>query len=238
MKTLGKVALGIFITLVGLVGLVLVWGFLSHPVEYVFRVLAWRESDAFDWQKFPAHRLEAAPTTFYFDESPDDLVANLFGALAGVDDWDAFLEANQTQAFIVIQDGNVLYEKYFNATQRDSIVTSYSVAKSFTSALIGIASEEGYINSVDDPFTDYLPELADRDPRFGDITMASFTIHSHSHVGLVTEIDKIGLVINPIPGDWFAPLPVANQSCYSFAFCSNIRMAAHALFYRRNAGDG
>ena len=42
MKTLGKVALGILIMLVGLVGLVLVWGFLSYPVEYVSRVLAWR----------------------------------------------------------------------------------------------------------------------------------------------------------------------------------------------------
>jgi len=189
-KTLGKVALGILITLVGLVGLVLVWGFLSYPVEYVSRVLAWRESDAFDWQKFPAHRLEAAPTTFYFDESPDDLVANLFGALAGVDDWDAFLEANQTQAFIVIQDGNVLYEKYFNATQRDSIVTSFSVAKSFTSALIGIAIEEGYINSVDDPITDYLPELAGRDPRFGDITIRHLLLMSS---GLEFQANRYGL---------------------------------------------
>jgi CubicO group peptidase (beta-lactamase class C family) len=64
-----------------------------------------------------------------------------------------------------------LYENYFNGTQRDSIVTSFSVAKSFTSALIGIAIDEGYIHSVDDPITTYLPELAEGDPRFEEITV-------------------------------------------------------------------
>ncbi|RPJ20221.1 MAG: class C beta-lactamase-related serine hydrolase, partial [Chloroflexi bacterium] len=95
----------------------------------------------------------------------------LFGDLVGTADWDRFLEENDTQAFIVIQDGTVLYENYFNNTQRDSIVTSFSVAKSFTSALIGIAIDEGFIESVDVPVTMYLPELAERDPRFNDITI-------------------------------------------------------------------
>jgi CubicO group peptidase (beta-lactamase class C family) len=71
----------------------------------------------------------------------------------------------------VIQHGKILYENYFNDTQRDSIVTSFSVAKSFASALIGIAIQEGYIKSVDDPITAYLPELAERDPRFNEITI-------------------------------------------------------------------
>jgi CubicO group peptidase (beta-lactamase class C family) len=51
------------------------------------------------------------------------------------------------------------------------MVTSFSMAKSFTSALIGIAIHEGYINNVDDPITTYLPELAERDARFHDITI-------------------------------------------------------------------
>jgi len=68
-------------------------------------------------------------------------------------------------------DGAILYENYFNNTQRDSIVTSFSVAKSFDSALIGIAIQEGYIKSVNDPITVYLPELAERDARFEKITI-------------------------------------------------------------------
>ena len=161
----------IFGILLGFIAVILVWALLTYPGEYVYRVLAWRESDVFDWQKFPEHPLEAAPTPFHFEYAPDERVVTLFEELADVDDWEAFLEANQTQAFIVIQDGAVLYENYFNNTQHDSIVTSFSVAKSFTSALIGIAIQEGYINSVDDPITEYLPELAARDPRFNDITV-------------------------------------------------------------------
>lgn len=107
------------IVLAGIVILALVAAMLTYPPVYVFRVIAWGNSDLFDWQKFPEHRLEAAPAPFTFGEAPSDRVATLFAQLAGVDSWEAFLEDNQTQAFIVIQDGPVLYEQYFNNTQRD-----------------------------------------------------------------------------------------------------------------------
>jgi CubicO group peptidase (beta-lactamase class C family) len=140
--------------------------------------LAWQESDAFDWQKFPNHPVEAAPQPYKFSSAPDARVALLFSQLSGADDWEAFLEANHTQAFIVLQNGAVLYEKYFNGAQRDSIVTSFSVAKSFTSALTGKAIEEGYIESVKEPITSYLPELAARDARFKDITIRDLLLMS------------------------------------------------------------
>ena len=95
-----------------------------------------------------------------------------------MDDFDSFLEKNRTQAFIVIQDDAILYEKYFNGASRDSIVTSFSTAKSFTSALIGIAISEGHIHSVDDPITVYLPELAKRDPAFANITIRNLLMMS------------------------------------------------------------
>ncbi len=173
-----KITAWVLVGLAGLIALALIAALLTYPPQYVYRVFAWRDSDVFDWQKFPEHRLEAAPSTFSFDSSPDDRVATQFERLAGVDNWDAFLEKNQTQAFIVIQDGTVLYEKYFNETQRDSIVTSFSMAKSIASALIGIALDEGYLNSVNDPITDYLPELALRDPRFDSITIRHLLLMS------------------------------------------------------------
>ena len=156
---------------VGVIALALVVASVVYTPEYVYRVLVWQDSDAFDWQKFPNHPVSAAPAAFHFDQAPDPRVADLFAQLSGAADWDAFLAANNTQAFIVIQDGKLLYENYFNDTQRDSIVTSFSMAKSFTSALIGIAIEEGFIDSVDDSITTYLPELAQRDPRFNQITI-------------------------------------------------------------------
>jgi CubicO group peptidase (beta-lactamase class C family) len=166
-KALGIIAAVLF----GLVVVFLVVAMLVYSPQYVYRTLAWQESDAFDWQKFPSHPLEAAPEAYQFEEAPDPRVPELFEELSGADDWEDFLEANQTQAFIVIQDGRILYENYFNDTERDSMVTSFSVAKSFTSALIGIAIDESHIESVDEPITDTLPELAERDPRFHEITI-------------------------------------------------------------------
>ena len=157
--------------LLSLIGVILLYGSIVYSPTYVYRVLVWRDSDAFDWQKFPNHFLNAAPTAYHFDSRPDPRVGELLKQLSGAEDWDSFMETNGTQAFIVIQDGTILYENYYNDTQRDSIVTSFSVAKSFGSALIGKAIDEGYVNSVDDPITVYLPELAQRDPQFNEITI-------------------------------------------------------------------
>jgi len=157
--------------LLTIIGVLVLYGSIVYSLTYVYRVLVWRDSDAFDWQKFPNHPLSASPTPHHFASSPDLRVEALLTQLSGTKDWDSFMETNGTQAFIVIQDGKILYENYYNDTQRDSIVTSFSVAKSFDSALIGKAIEEGYINSVDDPITTYIPELAERDPKFNEITI-------------------------------------------------------------------
>jgi CubicO group peptidase (beta-lactamase class C family) len=78
----------------------------------------------------------------------------------------------------VIQNDTILYEKYFNSASRDSIVTSFSTAKSWTSALIGAAIADGFVQSVDDPITNYLPELVERDPAFADITIRDLLLMS------------------------------------------------------------
>lgn len=179
-RRLARISIWTAGVLAGMVVLALVILNLVYPSEYVYRVMAWRESDLYDYlDNFPSHRLEAASTTFQFDKALDEeRVAALFETHPDIEVFDAFLEANQTLAFIVVQDGAILYEKYFNDAKRDSMVTSFSVAKSFTSALIGIAIKEGHINSVDDPITNYLPELADRNPRFSDITIRHLLLMS------------------------------------------------------------
>lgn len=172
---------------------------LFYPTEYIFRIIAWGESDVYDYlNNFPFHPLAAASTAFHFSEALDEeRISGLFESILDVDDFDTFLEEMDTRAFLVIQDDVILYEKYFNGAQRDSMMTSFSVAKSFTSALIGIAIAEGYINSVEDPITDYLPELAERDSRFNDITihhvlmMASGLDYQEMRLGLFNGDDPL-----------------------------------------------
>jgi CubicO group peptidase (beta-lactamase class C family) len=173
MRTALKITGLVIGVLFGLVILALLVAVIVYPYEYVRRVISWRETDYSDYMNnFPARELTSPLTKFYFNEAyAEDRVGEQFEALLQIDDFDSFLEAENTQAFIVIQGDDILYEKYFNQTQRDTLLTSFSVAKSFGSALIGIAISEGYIQSVNDPITDYLPELAARDPRFEEITI-------------------------------------------------------------------
>jgi hypothetical protein len=61
-------------------------------------------------------------------------------------------------------------ETYRHAAE-DSRETSFSVAKSILSTLVGISIDQGLIGSVDDPIATYLPELAERDAGFTEISL-------------------------------------------------------------------
>lgn len=170
------------ITLIGaaalaaaLVGL----AYLIYPAEFVNRVLRWGDADVYDYQKFPARNLLASEDPFEFSyHLEEQAIQNTFEQVGEFDDLDTFLDKNRTQAFLVIQNDTVLYEEYFNGASRESIVTSFSIAKSFTSALIGVAISEGHIKSVNDPITQYLPELLVLDPDFARIKIRDLLMMS------------------------------------------------------------
>ena len=84
---------------------------------------------------------------------------------------EADLAAHGTVALLVLRRGELVYENYFNGYAADSIATSFSMAKSVVSLLLGIAIDEGRIAGVDEPVTRWLPELLANDPRFGRITL-------------------------------------------------------------------
>lgn len=71
-----------------------------------------------------------------------------------------FLERTRTNALLVIRDGRIVHEIYRNNSGPQTRFISFSMAKSITSLLIGLAIEDGLIGSVEDPLTRYVPELA------------------------------------------------------------------------------
>ncbi|HET6381378.1 MAG TPA: serine hydrolase [candidate division Zixibacteria bacterium] len=166
-----------FVVLIPLVGLAVLSAVFSPG--YLFRWAVWQDADVGDYARFPARPVEQAdePFTLEVPNDPAAAAASVRSALEASapvgTDAEAFLERTGTQAFIVIRDDTVLYEGYFGGFQRDSTATSFSVAKSYVSALIGIAIQEGAIRSVDDPITDYVPELLERDERFADIRIGN-----------------------------------------------------------------
>lgn len=69
------------------------------------------------------------------------------------------LDYYETDGLIVLKNDTILYENYWNNNNKDSKHISWSVAKSFLSALIGIAVERGQIHSIHDPITKYLKDF-------------------------------------------------------------------------------
>ena len=73
---------------------------------------------------------------------------------------DTFLERTYTNALLIMKNGVILTEIYRNNTGPRTRFISFSMAKSITSMLIGLALSEGHIGSLDDPIDKYIPELA------------------------------------------------------------------------------
>jgi CubicO group peptidase (beta-lactamase class C family) len=71
----------------------------------------------------------------------------------------SYMAAFRVSGVLVIQDGKIIMERYGLGRNRRDRWTSFSVAKSVTSTLIGAALKDGKIKSLDDPVTTYIPEL-------------------------------------------------------------------------------
>jgi CubicO group peptidase (beta-lactamase class C family) len=74
-------------------------------------------------------------------------------------DVDAYMKDQRTAGLVIIQDGKIRLEKYGLDFSGDGRWTSFSVAKSFTSTLVGAAIKDGYIKSINDKVSDYIPDL-------------------------------------------------------------------------------
>ena len=71
-----------------------------------------------------------------------------------------YLDSSYTQGFLVLHEDSISFESYYLGQNKNTRHISWSVAKSFVSALIGIAINEGYIESIEDNIEKYLPELS------------------------------------------------------------------------------
>lgn len=74
-------------------------------------------------------------------------------------DIDAFMKDQRAAALVVVHDGKIRLERYGLDFGPEGRWTSFSVAKSFTSTLVGAAIKDGYIKSIDDTVSEYIPDL-------------------------------------------------------------------------------
>lgn len=85
------------------------------------------------------------------------------------------LEEGNTAAFLVLKDNEVLSEYYFHGYNDRSKTNSFSMAKTVTTLLLGIAIEEGFVRDLDQPIVDFIPEFKD-DPLGKTATIGQFSL--------------------------------------------------------------
>ena len=119
------------------------------------RFVFYNFADIKDHKKFQSRPLTAATSPFNFQITNKGKFPKELNNIP----FDKYLEDNKTVAFLIIKNDNIQYGKYFKGYDKESIVPSFSMAKSVTSILIGCAIDEGLIKSVDEPITSYIPEL-------------------------------------------------------------------------------
>ncbi len=145
--------------------------------SYLARYILLNAVDISDYSIFPAREIQNSSPAFYFPVDGHNTTAlpllkeTLPSTVQSrrLETIDQYMEQNGTVAFLIIKNDRLLLEHYYNGYDHSSICTSFSTAKSFVSAMIGIALHEKLIGGLEDPITKYLPVL--KGNHWSDITI-------------------------------------------------------------------
>ena len=180
------------------------------PLRSIFLI----EPDKKDIDRFPFKEIKTNKDCFEFKISKQS-----FGKKIMLNDCsdgrptylplEDFSPSHHLRSFIVIQNDSIKYEYYGQNTNKNSLHPSYSLAKSFISALIGVAIDEGYIKSVNDLAKNYLPNLS-KEENYKNLTInhllnhtsgikSDLKIDAHLYYGrdLFKGIKKIRFIYKP-----------------------------------------
>lgn len=149
------------------------------PSCVVTRSIRYGNASVDDYSIFEQDIVTKGSDTFNFTEKLDavtladtlkhEIYLSKTDTLLNVTLKDAMDYINVPSAAIVIQNDTIIFEHYSGGWDRNSQSCIFSVTKTITSMLCGIALKEGYIKSVNDPVTEYIPELKEADPMFSQL---------------------------------------------------------------------
>ncbi len=112
---------------------------------------------------------------------------------------DAWVAERAVTSLVVLKDGQIVFEEYYLGTTAQDRRISWSVAKSFLSALFGILLDEGAIASLDDPVTKYAPSLTggayDGASIKNVLHMASGVTFDEDYLDFNSDINRMGRVL-------------------------------------------
>lgn len=160
--------------------------FLSLPQNrYIVKALIYQKVNIDDYKIFANRTVKKG------DAQPWKISSDYNSLKLSKEELDYFNEFG-TVAFLVVKDTALLFEAYWDGYGTNSYSNSFSMAKSIISLLVGCAVEDGYIHSLDDPISKYLPEL-----KAGDsvtirnlLTMSSGLSWDESYSSLFSQTTK------------------------------------------------
>ena len=154
-----------------------------HVVRYGW----WNFAAIHDGKKFPEIPVAKSNVSKSFNHSESNIKISLPDSFVQVNNpayFESFLEGKGTVAFLVLRNDSIIYERYFAGYSRESLLPSFSIAKSFVSAMVGIAIADGKIKSVDQPVSDFIPEIAEAG--FNKVTIRNL-LEMRSGIGFTEE---------------------------------------------------
>ena len=129
---------------------------------YMGRYVRWFLPDVYDLNKFPYEKVENGESKLKIPKKPSDLINEISFELNGnKNNLDELINNTRTNAFIILHNDTIIYENYTKDNTDTSLFKAYSATKSILSALIGIAIDEGKINSIDEPVKNYVKGFKD-----------------------------------------------------------------------------
>lgn len=133
---------------------------------HIGRFFYYNFADIRDHKKFPKQEIkrDTSSTYWHLPTSKQTVQQQLIQGLGNWDEItvDQYVARHKTVAFLILKGDSLIYEAYYNGYDSSAVIPVFSVAKSYISALVGIALEKGIFENLDDSITKYIPELRDK----------------------------------------------------------------------------
>ncbi|MBU2514276.1 beta-lactamase family protein [bacterium] len=144
---------------------------------------------------FPYHEVKNGDPVYQFKKNPRQLPETCrYNGKSH--NFLQLMKDTRTTGLLVLKDDTIVFEDYYLGADENSLHISWSVGKSFVSALIGIAIDEGYIKSINDPVSDYAPELKgsgyDGVPLKDVLQMSSGVKFNEDYADFYSDINRMG----------------------------------------------
>lgn len=135
-----------------------------YSSAFLGRVLTHWDSSISDCNYFPQRVIQKSDNPYRYAKNTDNSLSQIVVTHSNRQkSLTSFVKDTNTTAFIVLKNNEIIFEQYANGYDESSVNTSFSMAKSVVSLLVGIAIEKGYIDSVREPISNYISEFRNKE---------------------------------------------------------------------------